>query len=534
MTETLSEVAVAYPEQPGSTEDFLDAGDRLIEDRADFGTLDPTRIVLVTPPYERIAAGYEFVKHITNRSPSLGLLHLAAAVREVGYTPTIIESDLLDLDPDEVVERTLAERPAFVGITLFTVGTWIGAEIARKLKLRAPGIRIIVGGPHISSMGRETIERFPEFDVAVVGEGEEVLIKLLKAWREERPLSEVPSLIFRDPNAITTSIVMTPKLAINKDLDRLPFPAWDLLPDFPDAYLPAVYDFPRGPVASIAASRGCPFHCKFCDTSTFGASVRAYSPQRLFEMMRYLKTEFGIRHILFVDDLFTASRKRTTELCNLIIDNGLDMTWSCASRVDVIKPDLLALMKRAGCWEMSFGLESGSDELLRKMDKSAALEKSVKAIEWTHAAGIRSKGLFMLGYPGETPDTIAQTRAFVRRIPLTIMNLTKFTPYPGSPIYKEIYGTSIRDDHWEKMNGMNFVWTTEGLTEAQLNRAYRDILVGFYTQHRVGKQYFLSTLRYPRHLLRLLRFFAAMGSSRIRRLLGRAAGKAEPQLVQLD
>ncbi|MEM6707994.1 MAG: radical SAM protein [Pseudomonadota bacterium] len=513
---------------------WLDPEDRSVVDRVDFGDLDPTRIVLVTPPYERIAPGYEFVKHITNRSPSLGLLHLAAAVREVGYTPTIIESDLLDLNPDEVVERVVAERPAFVGITLFTVGTWVGAEIARKLKLKAPGIRIIVGGPHISSMGRETIERFPEFDVAVVGEGEEVLVKLLKAYREGRPLSDVPSLIFRDPNAITHAVAQTPKLAINKDLDRLPFPAWDLLPDFPAGYLPAVYDFPRGPVASIAASRGCPFHCKFCDTSTFGASVRAYTPQRLFEMMCHLRDAFGIRHILFVDDLFTASKKRTTELCNLIIDNGLDMTWSCASRVDVINPETLKLMKRAGCWEMSFGLESGSDELLKKMDKSAALEKSVRAIGWTHDAGIRSKGLFMLGYPGETPETIEQTKQFVKRIPLTIMNLTKFTPYPGSPIYKEIYGTSIRDDHWEKMNGMNFVWTTEGLTEEQLNRAYRQILTGFYSQERVGRQYFFATLRYPRHLLRLMKFFAAMGYSKARRTIRRLFGEREQGLVQLD
>lgn len=527
-------VHIQYADDPGSLEHFVDPEDRTVIDRADFGTLDPTRIVLVTPPYERIAPGFEFVKHITNRSPSLGLLHLAAAVRDVGYTPTIIESDLLDLTPDQVVDRVLEQQPAFVGITLFTVGTWIGAEIARKLKLRAPGIRIIVGGPHISSMGQETIERFPEFDVAVVGEGEEVLIKLLKAWREARPLKDVPSLIFRQPNAITDTVITTPKLAINKDLDRLPFPAWDLLPDFPNAYLPAVYDFPRGPVASIAASRGCPFHCKFCDTSTFGASVRAYSPQRLFEMMQYLQRTFGIRHILFVDDLFTASKKRTTELCNLIIDNGMDVTWSCASRVDVINPETLKLMKRAGCWEMSFGLESGSDDLLRKMDKSASLEKSVRAIGWTHNAGIRSKGLFMLGYPGETPETIEQTRQFVKSIPLTIMNLTKFTPYPGSPIYREIYGTSIRDDHWEKMNGMNFVWTTDGLTEAQLNKTYKQILTSFYSQHRVGRQYFLSTLRYPPHFLRLLRFFGAMARARIRGWFKSQRGVEQTPMVHLD
>ena len=508
--------------------------DLTVNQTVDFKDLDAGKIVLVTPPYERIAKGYEFVKHITNRSPSLGLLHLAAAVREEGYEPTIIESDLFDLSPDEVVAQILEKKPAFVGITLFTVGVWVASEIARKLKLKRPDIKIIIGGPHVSSMGVETIERFPEFDVAVVGEGEEVLIQLLKAWREGTHLAEVPALIFRDPEAITTRVVTTPKLAINKDLDRLPFPAWDLLPDFPDAYLPAVYDFPKGPVASIAASRGCPFHCKFCDTSTFGASVRAYSPERVFEMMQHLQERWGIQHILFVDDLFTASKKRTTALCKLIIDSGMQMTWSCASRVDVINPDTLKLMKQAGCWEMSFGLESGSNELLQKMDKSASLDKSVRAIHWADEAGIRSKGLFMLGFPGEDENTMAQTKAFVRDIPLTIMNLTKFTPYPGSPIYRDIYGTNIRDDHWEKMNGMNFIWTTEGLTRERLDQSYRQILTSFYSQHRVGKNYVRLTLKNPRHFLRLLKFLGALTKSKISARMRRFRGEEHAPMVSLD
>ena len=508
--------------------------DPTVNETVDFGDLDSTRVMFITPPYERIAPGYEFVKHITNRSPSLGLLHLAAAVREEGYNPSILESDIFDLSPDEVVEQVIAEKPAFVGITLFTVGTWVASEIAQKIKARCPDIKIIVGGPHVSSMGAETIERFPEFDVAVVGEGEEIIVRLLKAYREGADLSTVPALIYLDPNSITTRVIQTPKLAINKDLDRLPVPAWDLLPDFPRAYKPAVYDFPEGPVASIAASRGCPFHCKFCDTSTFGASVRAYTPEKVFELMKHLNDTWGIKHVMFVDDLFTASKKRTTALCNLIIESGLKMTWSCASRVDVINPDTLKLMKQAGCWEMSFGLESGSNTLLRKMDKSASLDKSVRAINWTNDVGIRSKGLFMLGYPGETAETMAQTKAFVQDIPLTIMNLTKFTPYPGSPIYRDIYGTSIRDDHWEKMNGMNFIWTAEGLTQDQLNKNYKDILSGFYMQHRVQKHYAKFTFRHPHHLGRLGKFLVLMAVSKTSGFIKRMLGRGERTQVSLD
>jgi len=254
----------------------------------------------------------------------------------------------------------------------------------------------------------------------------------------------------------------------------------------------------------------------------------------VFEIMSYLQQEYGIQHIMFVDDLFTASRKRTTELCRLIIDNGLKMTWSCASRVDVVKPDLLHLMKEAGCWEISFGLESGSDELLKKMDKSAAVARSKEALRWTDDAGIRSKGLFMLGYPGESAETIAQTKAFVKEVPLTIMNLTKFTPYPGSPIYRDLYGTNIREDHWQKMNGMNFLWAPEGMTIEEVDSEYKKVLMAFYTQAKIPVYYTRFTLRHPSHFLRLLHFAGVYLASRLRRALGTGtdsyAGAAKVEL----
>lgn len=488
-------------------------------------------IIFINPPYERIAPGYEFVKHITNNSPSLGLLHLAAEVRLHGYIPSIIESDIFNLSVEEAARQVIAAQPAYVGITLFTVGIWSAAAIARKIKLGSPHTIIIVGGPHISSMGPETIKRFTEFDVAVVGEGEKILMELLEAMSTGRNLASVPSIIYREGSEVRR----TPGVPANKILDELPFPAWDLLPDFPLAYKPAIYDFPRGPVATIAASRGCPFACKFCDTSTFGAKVRHYSPQKVFEMMQHLHATYGVRHIMFVDDLFLASKVRTTELCNLLLASGLKMTWTCTARVDTVKPDILELMRKAGCWEISFGLETGSNELLKKMDKAAEVERSEQAIRWTAAAGIRTKGLFMLGFPGEDEGTIAQTKDFIRRIPMTIMNLTKFTPYPGSPVYRDLYGTNIREDHWEKMNGMNFVWAPEGITVEELDRQYQEILIAFYRRPSIAWYYTKLTLQYPNHLRRLLRFGYGFLIAKLRSFLdGRGGLLIKPQEIRLD
>lgn len=489
------------------------------------------KIVFINPPYERVAPGYEFVKHITNRSPALGLLHLAAEVRQHNFVPSIIESDILDLDAEGVADKVIAEKPDYVGITLFTVGVWGAATIARKVKEALPNTCIIVGGPHIASMGEETIARFEEFDLAVVGEGERILMELLDAIENKKELGTVPSIIYRKKGLV----LRTPGIAPNRVLDDLPMPAWDLLPNFPQAYKPAIYDYPRGPVATIAASRGCPFHCRFCDTSTFGAKVRHYSPEMVFNMIKHLHDTYGVRHILFVDDLFLASKVRTADLCNRILESGLKITWTCTARVDTVKPDILHLMKKAGCWEISFGLETGSNELLKKMDKAADVEKSEQAIKWTADAGIRTKGLFMLGYPGEDDSTIQKTKDFVRRIPMTIMNLTKFTPYPGSPIYRDLYGTNIRDDHWEKMNGMNFVWSPEGISVEELDRQYQEILTSFYRRPQIGRYYLKLTIAYPNHFYRLLRFGLGFLGAKLRSILsGRRGVLIKPQEVHLD
>ncbi len=477
------------------------------------------KITFINPPYEQIAPGYGFVKKITSRFPSLGLLHLAAEIRLHGYLPTIIESDIFNLDVEAVVNKVVARQPTYVGITLFTVGVCNASAIAKAIKQQAPMIKIVVGGPHISSMGTETMQRFPEFDFAVIGEGEHILTRLLNILEEGGDVSSVAGIIYRDgPFTKQTS-----GRAINKVLDELPMPAWDLLVDFPKAYKPAIYDFPRGPVASIAASRGCPFHCKFCDTSTFGARVRHYSPIKVFEMMKHLHDTHSIRHIMFVDDLFLASSLRTTELCNMLLKSGMNLTWSCTARVDTVKPNILRLMKRAGCWEISFGLESGSNELLQKMDKAADIDKAEQAVTWTAEAGIRTKGLFMLGYPGENEETIQQTKAFVQRIPMTIMNLSKFTPYPGSPIYRDIYGTKIREDCWDKMNGMNFLWVPEGMTKERLEKHYREILTSFYRRPAIGRHYLKLSLTNPGHLLRLVHFGLGFLAAKIRTIFSSKA-----------
>jgi len=469
-------------------------------------------IVFVNPPYEQVSEGTNYLKHITNRSPSIGLLLLAAKAREIGYSPKIIESDLEGYSPQKVAEIILEIKPKFVGITLFTVGVFNASVIARLVKEKNEEIVVLVGGPHISSMGYETMQRFTDFDVSIIHEGELILENLLNSIEKEKSLEGVNGIMYRDN---TGAIRKTPPPPNIEELDLLPRPAWDLLPNFPKGYLPAIYDYPRAPVATYSASRGCPFLCEFCDTSTFGGKIRYNTPQRVYDDMKHLSETYGVKHLQFVDDLFVAHNARVQEFSKLLIANPIDITWSCTARVNTVKPETLALMKQAGCWEISFGLESGSDSLLDAMRKSQRVETAKNAVKWTHEAGIRVKGLFMLGYPGETRESIELTKQFVQEVPLTTMNLSKFTPYPGSPIYKKLYGTSIREEDWERLNGMNFVYQAEGFTKEELDYEYQEIIKSFYKRPQILWYYTKMSLVNFTHLKRLFRFFLGFAGSKV-------------------
>lgn len=470
-------------------------------------------IVFINPPYEQVAKGTDFLKHIINRSPSIGLLLLAAKAREIGYDVEIIESDLEGLTPEVVAQRVLDKNPKFVGITLFTVGVFNASIIAKIIKEKNPNIVILVGGPHISSMGYETMVKFPEFDVSVIHEGELILENLLRSIENGDSLEGVNGIMYRDADGTIRKTMPPPSI---EDLDSLPIPAWDLLPNFPQGYLPAIYDYPRAPVATYSASRGCPFLCEFCDTSTFGGKIRYNSPAHVYKVMKHLSEVYGVKHLQFVDDLFVAHNGRVVEFSKLLIKDKIDMTWSCTARVNTVKPETLALMKEAGCWEISFGLESGSNWLLEEMKKSQRVETAEQAVKWTHEAGIRVKGLFMLGYPGETQESIEMTKEFIKNIPMTTMNLSKFTPYPGSPIYRKLYGTSIREEDWERLNGMNFVYRADGFSEEQLDNEYKEIIKSFYKRPKILWHYTKMSLANLTHLKRLSMFLLGFLGSKIK------------------
>ena len=432
--------------------------------------------------------------------PSLGILFLAAVTRQNGFPTLLVDAAALNLDSDALLARVRAARPNVLGLSATTFSIFHAAAFAARVREIFPKITVIIGGPHVSAAPQETMERFPEFDLAVLGEGEETIAELLKVLDSGGDLAQVSGIVMRRADGIIT----TRRRTFLADLDTLPYPAWDFLEGFPERYPPATFKVKQLPAASLVTSRGCPNRCIFCDRSVFGSNCHAFSAEYVIGMLRYLVEEFGIREFSFEDDTFTTFKKRLVAICEGIISLGMNISWSCLGRVNGIDAETLALMKRAGCWQISFGIESGSQEILTTIHKNVTLEQIERAVGLCRAAGILSKGFFIVGHPGETRQTLRQSLDFALRLPLDDISVTMLTPFPGTEIYERAAEFGQFDRDWSRMNLLNTVFVPHGLTREELEHHQRLMLRRFYLRPRIILGYLRRLAANPAMLKGLL------------------------------
>jgi radical SAM superfamily enzyme YgiQ (UPF0313 family) len=297
-------------------------------------------------------------------------------------------------------------------------------------------------------------------------------------------------------------VLANPRAPYIDDLDELPLPAWDLLPDFPHRFQPSLFSYPRTPVATLITSRGCPFSCSFCDRSTSGKKGRMHSVDYVVRLCRHL-AGLGVRHVIFVDDLFTVRRQRVVEMCEAFLDHGFDLTWSCNSHPNLLDLDTMKLMKRAGCWQIAYGIESGSQRILDVVKREVRIPRMRETLRMTRAAGIRAKGYVMIGHPTEGLDSLAETVEFLKAVELDLCQITKFTPYPGTPAYPTIRAHGSFEEDWERMNAMNFVFIPRGLTEDVLETYFDHLYRVFYSRPDVLLGIGRLLLREPKYVKRL-------------------------------
>jgi radical SAM superfamily enzyme YgiQ (UPF0313 family) len=457
------------------------------------------KIVFVNPPLSGREQG-ETLHAAVGRSMPYGLISVAAAARQAGYDVSLIDAANCGYGIQETANRVIGEAPDYVGISAVTVSIRNAASVAAELKLRRSGLGIIVGGVHVSAVPDETLSECEGFDIGVVGEGEQTIIELLRALENGLPLETVHGIVYRSGGKVKR----TPPRPFVTDLDSLPMPAWDLLPDMRTFYRLSATSYIRLPAATLVTSRGCPGSCIFCSSKAMFGGLRCFSADYVMGMIAHLIQTYGIRDISIYDDNFIVLKERMRDMCAIIKRNRMKFSWSCYSRVDHGDPELFKLMKDAGCWQISYGIESGSQRILDFARKGVTVAQIEETIENTKKAGLRARGFFIVGHLSEDRESLRDTLKLLLRLRLDDFHITYFTPFPGTKA-AEIAGQYGRFERaWEKMNMYYPVFIPSGISRMDMERCSRQAYRRFYLRARILAGYFLILLRYPDNFARLL------------------------------
>ena len=462
-------------------------------------TINYQHVLLVHPLGYQADVATQDISRKANIMPPLGLASIAAYLDRAGLISQILDC-YAHPDADSCLRELLRrERPGLIGFSCTTASFHDSVRLAKLAKEELPQIRTVFGGAHVSALKEKILEFSPFIDYVVIGEGEQTILEL--AQLEGADPKCVGGVVWRDGDG---SIVNN---GYRKDalvLDDLPFPAYEKLAGFPNAYKLPIFNYPKAPNTSCISSRGCPYSCSYCDRSVFQRSFRYNSAEYLYQHLKYLKERFGIRHINFYDDQFTFHRGRVEEFCRLMIDRPLGMTYNCAVRAEHVDHELLGLMKAAGCWMVSLGIESGDEQLLAQHRQNANLDLLADTIRTIKSCGIRTKGLLMMGLPGETEHSIRRSMEYVFSLPIDDFNLAKFTPFPGSPIYENIHQFGSFDEDWQKMDCMHFQFVPEGMDKQQLEVLFIEFYKSHFKRNRVLLGYLSMIWKSPDSWLRFI------------------------------
>ncbi len=448
------------------------------------------KILLVHPMGDNWTSGEQDMSHIVNIMAPMGLLSLAAWMEQHGHQADIHDCYAFPGMDNRVFKYLDEQQPDFIGFSTTTSSFLDGVRLATRAKEILPKIKTVFGGVHLSALRDNLLRDFPVIDYGVVGEGEETLRELVEC--ESDGLRNIEGLVFRDKD----EIVFTGFRKKLLDLDSLPFPAYEKLEGYPDSYKLPIFSYPKAPNTTVITSRGCPYTCSYCDRSVFRRSYRYNSPEYMMELLTYLHKRFNIKHVNIYDDTFTLRRDRVMKFCEQKINSGLPMTFNCAARTEQLDSEMLTMMKKAGCWMISLGIETGDPDLLKRhrsylpasrMDNP--LENIRAMVHLIKKAGIRAKGLFMMGLPGETEESIDKSMKYVFSLPLDEFNLSKLTPFPGAPIYGDIREHGSFDERWEQMNALNFIFIPKGFTKQRLEERYREFYRRYFTRPKILLKY---------------------------------------------
>ncbi|MFA6093130.1 MAG: radical SAM protein [Elusimicrobiota bacterium] len=465
-------------------------------------------VLLVFPPDEMEAMLGEG-KALVQKYEPLGLLYIAAAVREKGHCVSIIDAHAESLDCGRIKSRIEALRPDVVGFSVLTCNGAAAYELGRWIKQALPGTLVVFGNVHASVYARPYLEN-ECCDVVVHGDGEHPFLRLVESARDRRAWAQIPGISYRGPSGEV--VCASPEPYLVSDLSVLPRPARDLV-DRGHYHLDAIsnqlYVGKDGERAmTLSTSRGCGQRCRFC---VVNQRPRFNPADRVVDELESLEKEHGAAYALFIDPSCMSNQARMFAVCEEIRRRRLSIRWGCDARVGCVTPELVRAMEAANCFDLSFGAESGVQRLLDNVEKGITLSQIARSIAMVKEhSGIRVAGLFMLGLPGETPQDSLETMRFARSLPLDMAQFSLCTPYPGSALFAELRArgeidTGVLPDGrldtavWRRYSAyISFtdgmpIWVTPGQTAGGLKEL----------QKRAQREFYLRPAQILKHARRL-------------------------------
>ena len=360
-------------------------------------------------------------------TPPLGLAFLAAALEEIGAEVKIADFVVTPYSKDTMKSVIKDFKPHIVGITSVTMTFDNAIQVVKDIKSIDAGILTVMGGPHVSFCAEETLKRHPDLDIVAIGEGDRTIANLASAVENSLSLGTVNGIVYRNGS----DIIRTKPRKILADVNLLPLPARHLLPLQRYRAL--------GMAISMTTSRGCPFQCIFCvGRKMVGAKVRYRNPYKVVDEIQYLTT-LGFNQINIADDLFTANKKHCISICDEMIKRNIKIKWTSFARVDTVSEEVLSKMKEAGCTAVSFGIESANKEILKTIKKGITTQQVADAVNMCVKTGIDPHASFILGLPGETPETLKETQDFAQKMEEIGLSygFHLLAPFPGTEVREE-------------------------------------------------------------------------------------------------
>ena len=398
-----------------------------------------TDVVLCQVPYKEI---YGRVKGVSYLDPPLNICYLAAVLEKNGIDVEIIDSEADGLNREETVKKILSLNPKIVGLSCTTPMIGSVKYVAEKLKEENKNIKIVLGGPHITTMWENAV-KLPYVDFCIRGEGEYPLLELANAILKNKDADNIAN--------VASKTHVNSVRPLSENLDELPFPARHLLKNI-DSYKHATIGKKAGNFQTIISSRGCPMMCIFCSAHiTFGRKVRYRDPIKVVDEIEECIDKFKIENLGFLDDTLTLKKDHITKICQEMIKRGINkkIEWFCQARVDTVDKEMLELMKEAGCYSIHYGIESGSQRVLNVLKKGFTLEQVEKAIKITKELGIHIHGYFILGSPTETKEEIEETIKWAKHLSTDTAQFTILTPFPGTESYDMYLDSTLNPKDFE-------------------------------------------------------------------------------------